>query len=77
MSAHVSPLVACREKKKKVILVIMIMAHARKSVEVRRGFQSSQSRAGVVLRRSYYTVVSIFSMISIMDLEGESREQSS
>lgn len=32
---------------------------------------------GGVLGRSYYTVVSIFSMISIMDLEGESSEHSS
>lgn len=90
MSAHISSLVACRKKKQNVLIIIIIAAHTREPREVGGGFQSSQCHVGLnpyytvsrVIRRRLplggsYTVVSIFSMISIMDLEGDSREQSS
>lgn len=74
-----------------VIIIIIIAEHTREPVEVGGGgFQSSQSHVrlnphggGFMCNKTLlplggsYTVVSIFSMISIMDLEGESREQSS
>lgn len=77
-------------KKIRIVITIIIAKHTREPVEVGGGFRSSQFHVGLnphgggfmcnktlLPLGGSYTVVSIFSMISIMDLEGESREQSS